>query len=1534
MAIKAMDAASSPYRFRRTLMLTAVLQATLPALTACDAAVARASSPSTASSDSGAPGQASSPFSVDRDLPSLGSATDNTPSSCPDELKAAPARQDADSGASSVASAASTGGSMLQNGHAGEAAASMAKGMVTGRASQTLQDWFSALGNARVQFSADERFSLKNSELDLLHPWWETPDNMLFSQTSVHRTDDRSQGNLGFGWRHWSTGAASYGLLNGNYMTGLNTFLDYDFSRDHARMGVGAEFWRDYFKAGVNVYHRLTNWKISPDLEDYEERPADGWDIRTEGWLPSYPQLGVKLTYEQYYGHDVGLFGYDNLQKDPHAFTAGLTWTPVPLLTFTAEQRQGKQGENDSRIGVEFTWRPDQSWQAQTDPAAVGTLRTLSGNRHDFVERNNNIVLEYRKKEVIAIALPERVEGKSGMSYPLSVTLSKAKYGLDNVQWDDATLLVAGGMLTCTTLTDCSLTMPAWQSAGNNTYTVGAVATDRRGNSSARVQTTVVVTRVGISANQSTLSLAADTLPADGQSQTAVAVVLKNEDGQPVTGLAGDLVLGGTLTPDSNIVTMKTARIRAAKEKETALTALTETQPGTYESTLTTGTTAGKYALTLAYAGSTLLTSQVTLADTLADLDASTLSADKTTVVASDGTDPANVVTLTAEMKDRNGQPVSEGAGKLSFFTEADGQELPAKQDSARPGVWTADFSSTHARAQAKAGLKINGKDTGKRVSVSVTPDMISVVPDLQVTGNNVLADGNSPAMLSVITADRFGNRVGGQVVTLSTPDATVILKASTVISDDNGQGGTTLTSTTPGEKSITAELNGHQTTTTVWFVADVATAKVDSLTADVTEKPVGDGADHAIILTAVVTDATGNPVPDTEVTWHQDGGADYVLSHAQSVTDKQGNTRVTLTAPAHKMHAGITVTAQTGSAAPQTTTVVFTADAVSAQVKTLVADDPAVTEHLADGVENFAYTARVEDQYGNAVRNTAVTWTTNVHEVTLSAAQTNTGAAGDTHVTMHSTTVARNVVVSAKAVSGDAVSAPAVSFVPDAASAVFTATLAADEVVADGVTPLTLHVQLKDKSGNALAGETVTTDLSTSPEVSTADGKTEYVLDESGKTDIALLTTKAGPHEITLGATLAGGAAVQTVTGYTFVAGPVSQEHSEVRILKDAANEGGVLTVHIYPRDKNRNIIHLEAVKESLQITGTTKQGLNVIYGEQGIGDDNYRIVASVKPKGYDNDVRKNTVSVSVSGSELARDQKLAWTPDLYPGGIAPDGQVRRFSAEGFMPENSKNLLFNVDESDGEHVMILDVLPRPQNEYGSVVTMAAKTSVGNDALTGLPVRLGMEVSAVLIKPYTAEEEVRHSYSEADFYNNKIISKSFASPPTGRGTYIYDPSSTMFIFKAASVQTVDTTTGKEGVKEGYGNFVDMFRPVAFMSELRYRLGYESGTNGWQAYSILDRMVISVASGTRPDNVAYYWTNGRFTKINSSRLYPDVSIRTSDTIEINYSDAGCVNQVSPVSSAIFPGDKKTEPACRSLVEVSNRKPATVILKYNR
>lgn len=221
-----------------------------------------------------------------------------------------------------VASFAANAGTFLSSQPDSDATRNFITGMATAKANQEIQEWLGKYGTARVKLNVDKDFSLKDSSLEMLYPIYDTPTNMLFTQGAIHRTDDRTQSNIGFGWRHFS---------GNDWMAGVNTFIDHDLSRSHTRIGVGAEYWRDYLKLSANGYIRASGWKKSPDIEDYQERPANGWDIRAEGYLPAWLQLGASLMYEQYYGDEVGLFGKDKRQKDPHAISAEVTYTPVPL---------------------------------------------------------------------------------------------------------------------------------------------------------------------------------------------------------------------------------------------------------------------------------------------------------------------------------------------------------------------------------------------------------------------------------------------------------------------------------------------------------------------------------------------------------------------------------------------------------------------------------------------------------------------------------------------------------------------------------------------------------------------------------------------------------------------------------------------------------------------------------------------------------------------------------------------------------------------------------------------------------------------------------------------------------------------------------------------------------------------------------------------------------------------------------------------------------------------------------------------------
>ncbi|EGM6484867.1 invasin, partial [Salmonella enterica] len=509
--------------------------------------------------------------------------------------------REGDEQARRVAGYASRAGSFLAGSAKSDAAASMARGMATGEVGGALQQWLSHFGTARVQLDADKNFSLKNSQFDLLMPLYDQGDNLVFTQGSLHRTDGRTQANLGAGWRHFTPG----------YMLGGNLFGDYDLSRDHARMGVGVEYWRDFLKLGANGYMRLTGWKDSPDLADYQERPASGWDIRAQAWVPSLPQLGGKLTYEQYYGKEVALFGVDNRQKNPHAITAGINYTPVPLITLGAERRQGQSGKSDSRLTVDMNYQLGVPWRAQLDPTAVAAMRSLTGSRYDLVERNNNIVLEYRKKETIRLHTADLITGHAGEQKSLGVSVN-SKYGLERIDWDASALNAAGGKIVQNG-SDYAVVLPPYQATAQavNTYTVSGVAVDTKGNRSERSDTQVTVQAPEVNKQYSTFTPASSVLPADGKSTQVLTLTLRDENNQAVD------------------VDVKDIGLKNSTLKSAAVSALTRKSAGIYTVAVTAGTDAENVTLTPIVSGITLSPAEVTITAATPDAGKSAIATDK-----------------------------------------------------------------------------------------------------------------------------------------------------------------------------------------------------------------------------------------------------------------------------------------------------------------------------------------------------------------------------------------------------------------------------------------------------------------------------------------------------------------------------------------------------------------------------------------------------------------------------------------------------------------------------------------------------------------------------------------------------------------------------------------------------------------------------------------------------------------------------------------------------------------------------------------
>ena len=746
-------------------------------------------------------------------------------------LKAMQMERDGKDPQMQVAEVAQQSGTLLARDMDSEQAASMARGWVASSASAQATDWLSRWGTARVSLGVDEDFSLKSSSFEFLHPWYETPDNLVFSQHTLHRTDDRTQTNHGIGWRYFTP----------SWMSGVNMFIDHDLTRYHTRTGMGVEYWRNYLKLSGNGYLRLSNWRSAPELDnDYEARPANGWDLRAEGWLPAWPQLGGKLVYEQYYGDEVALFGKDERQNDPHAITAGLSYTPVPLISFSAEQRQGKQGENDTRIGMELTLQPGHSLQKQLDPAEVAARRSLVGSRYDLVDRNNNIVLEYRKKELVRLTLTDPLKGKPGEVKSLVSSL-QTKYALKGYDIEAASLQSADGKVAVSGK-DIQVTIPPYRFTAmpetDNTYPIAVTAEDSKGNFSRREESMVVVEKPTLSLADSTLSVDLQILLADGKSTSMLTYTARDSSGKPIPGM-----------------TLKT---QAKGLQDFALSEWKDNGNGTYTQIVTAGKTSGALSLMPQFNGDDIAKTPALIA-----IVANTASrADSTIETDQDNYVAGKPIVVKVTLRDDNGNGVTGRKELLKQTVKVDNTKADAVSawTEESEGIYKASYTAHLIGDKLTAQLTMPGWQTKHSDAFSIAGDKDTAkIAAMQITANNAVArrDHNTVA---VTVRDVHQNLLQGQNVTFTVVNGAAVFadpNGGIVTTDKDGIASVNLASDQAVNSLIKAEINGSSQSVEVSFI----TGDISQLTSTIKTDDVSYTAGGKIKVSVTLMDEQKNLV-------------------------------------------------------------------------------------------------------------------------------------------------------------------------------------------------------------------------------------------------------------------------------------------------------------------------------------------------------------------------------------------------------------------------------------------------------------------------------------------------------------------------------------------------------------------------------------------------------------------------------------------------------------------------------------------------
>ncbi len=1022
-----------------------------------------------------------------------------------------------------IASTSQQIGSLLTEDMNSEQAANMARGWASSQASGAMTDWLSRFGTARITLGVDEDFSLKNSQFDFLHPWYETPDNLFFSQHTLHRTDERTQINNGLGWRHFTP----------TWMSGINFFFDHDLSRYHSRAGIGAEYWRDYLKLSSNGYLRLTNWRSAPELDnDYEARPANGWDVRAEGWLPAWPHLGGKLVYEQYYGDEVALFDKDDRQSNPHAITAGLNYTPFPLMTFSAEQRQGKQGENDTRFAVDFTWLPGSAMQKQLDPNEVAARRSLAGSRYDLVDRNNNIVLEYRKKELVRLTLTDPVTGKSGEVKSLVSSL-QTKYALKGYNVEATALEAAGGKVV-TTGKDILVTLPAYRFTStpetDNTWPIEVTAEDVKGNLSNREQSMVVVQAPTLSQKDSSVSLSTQTLNADSHSTATLTFIAHDAAGNPVIGLV--------------------LSTRHEGVQDITLSDWKDNGDGSYTQVLTTGAMSGTLTLMPQLNGvdAAKAPAVVNIISVSSSRTHSSIKIDKDRYLS------GNPIEVTVELRDENDRPVKEQKQQLNTAVSIDNVKPGVTTDwkETADGVYKATYTAYTRGSGLTAKLLMQNWNEDLHTAgfiIDANPQSAKIAT-LSASNNGVLANENAANTVSVNVADEGSNPINDHTVTFAvlSGSATSFNNQNTAKTDVNGLATFDLKSSKQEDNTVEVTLeNGVKQTLIVSFVGDSSTAQVELQKSK--NEVVADGNDSAT-MTATVRDAKGNLLNDVKVTFNVNS-AEAKLSQTE-VNSHDGIATATLTS---LKNGDYRVTASVSSGSQANQQVNFIGDQSTAALTLSVPSGDITVTNTAP----LHMTATLQDKNGNPLKDKEITFSV-PNDVASRFSISNSGKgmtdSNGTAIASLTGTLAGTHMITARLANSNVSDTQPMTFVADKDRAVVVLQTSKAEIIGNGVDETTLTATVKDPSNHPVAGITVNFTMPQDVAANfTLENNGIAITQANGEAHVTLKGKKAGTHTVT--ATL-GNNNTSDSQPVTFVADKTSAQ-VVLQMSKDEITGNGV---------------------------------------------------------------------------------------------------------------------------------------------------------------------------------------------------------------------------------------------------------------------------------------------------------------------------------------------------------------------------------------
>jgi len=305
--------------------------------------------------------------------------------------------------------------------------------------------------------------------------------------------------------------------------------------------------------------------------------------------------------------------------------------------------------------------------------------------------------------------------------------------------------------------------------------------------------------------------------------------------------------------------------------------------------------------------------------------------------------DGVTTSTLTARVTDSGGTPVPDTG--VTFSATAPGRLVDASGNPVTGNLLVSTNSSGIATARVRSDTAVTA-DTQTTVTATCTTLRANVTVSLlvpkpgsisvTVVPDSIPGNGTSTASVNAIVRDLDSQPLPGAVVTISTTDGTLRVKAGT---DGRLEGGNLIVTSGAGglatcdlvapvvsaqeTATVTVSVVGpsgtHTATDAVTFT--VPTVEGVTVVAERTSLP-GDGVSSTPV-TATVRDRDGQPMAGKTVTFSVDQPGVATISPASGVTNAQGQVVATLTSAADNSYGTVIITA-TSEGKQGTTTVQF----------------------------------------------------------------------------------------------------------------------------------------------------------------------------------------------------------------------------------------------------------------------------------------------------------------------------------------------------------------------------------------------------------------------------------------------------------------------------------------------------------------------------------------------------------------------------------------------------------------------------------